>query len=567
MSVKRYLEVDSSYRNRNEYPLPSQFVVNISQTGEKKKEAALDPVSDAAPILAWNNNFIQDTPGTSPLNSFTTGANITVSPVTTPSLTGDTIFKITSPIELRQTRDFYVGCNLSRYENGVIFPPTTPLLERRIIAYLPLDLNNAIITLEQSLPDTVIGLGNFFIKNPSSIGLANFVLFDLTSTWFSGTSTYRVSAFYPRLNLTPNYYAGWTFGIGSNKAFPPIEPISQTIVISSSNPVGLVVDLVVANGIGNAFFSPGFYLIPPNFNPNTLQGVLTFWIPVSNDNYEETQRTSYFGVGGDNYYVNLGVQNMNDLSFARITSFNSVTRLATLQSPPTKPDGSWTYKWEATTSNYVMRKQQPIFSILQSVAISKEWGTSVFLNLQPGQGTTYGLYSGKFDYDFLRLKKNFFTPPYTRPTNEEKQIKRYVYGEGNILSISPLQIVLGGGSDIDDFYKDCIVRTYRSVGSFFPLVGTQKIKSYNGSTKVATFYSPITVWPPMFPPVETIWIINTCILTNPFTITSSSDLTDITYEIEQYSYDNARPFNYTGSLVSDTESVCCEIDLLFLIQP
>jgi hypothetical protein len=40
-----------------------------------------------------------------------------------------------------------------------------------------------------------------------------------------------------------------------------------------------------------------------------------------------------------------------------------------------------------------------------------------------------------------------------------------------------------------------------------------------------------------------------------------------TYEVEQYTMDGCSPFNYTGSLVSVSEEVCCEVELLNLIIP
>lgn len=45
-----YVEVDSSYRNRNQYPSPADFVAEISQSGARTAVTAVDPVSDAAPI-------------------------------------------------------------------------------------------------------------------------------------------------------------------------------------------------------------------------------------------------------------------------------------------------------------------------------------------------------------------------------------------------------------------------------------------------------------------------------------------------------------------------------------
>lgn len=54
MSNKRYLEIDSTYRNRNQFPKPSRFEVLISQTGTRDRFNARDPVSNAAPTVVWN---------------------------------------------------------------------------------------------------------------------------------------------------------------------------------------------------------------------------------------------------------------------------------------------------------------------------------------------------------------------------------------------------------------------------------------------------------------------------------------------------------------------------------
>jgi hypothetical protein len=61
MSNTRYLEISSEYRDRNLYPLSAQFNVNISKTGTKSKENALDPVSNGAPILIFSNQFDANT--------------------------------------------------------------------------------------------------------------------------------------------------------------------------------------------------------------------------------------------------------------------------------------------------------------------------------------------------------------------------------------------------------------------------------------------------------------------------------------------------------------------------
>ena len=53
----RYIEADSTYRNRNLYPYPSEFEMPIAQSGSKDKDTALDPVSLAAPVQTWKSNY------------------------------------------------------------------------------------------------------------------------------------------------------------------------------------------------------------------------------------------------------------------------------------------------------------------------------------------------------------------------------------------------------------------------------------------------------------------------------------------------------------------------------
>lgn len=54
MSGTKYIEIDSTYRNRTQYPEPADFVVFLSQSGIRNKENSCDPVSFAAPQIVWS---------------------------------------------------------------------------------------------------------------------------------------------------------------------------------------------------------------------------------------------------------------------------------------------------------------------------------------------------------------------------------------------------------------------------------------------------------------------------------------------------------------------------------
>lgn len=65
----KYLEVDSTYRNRTLWPTPGEFEVLISRTGQRNASNAEDPVSLAVPKLSFTSNLFEaNTPGTSSLS-------------------------------------------------------------------------------------------------------------------------------------------------------------------------------------------------------------------------------------------------------------------------------------------------------------------------------------------------------------------------------------------------------------------------------------------------------------------------------------------------------------------
>lgn len=70
MSNTRYLEIDSTYRNRTEYPKPSNFTVLISQSGTRGSLHAYDPICNSAPLITWipisniNGNIFENSANT-----------------------------------------------------------------------------------------------------------------------------------------------------------------------------------------------------------------------------------------------------------------------------------------------------------------------------------------------------------------------------------------------------------------------------------------------------------------------------------------------------------------------
>jgi hypothetical protein len=107
MSNARYIEINSTYRDRTIWPLAAEFEIPISQTGTKSIKTAVDPVSLAMPIFSWSSNNLTIN-GTSNISGYI-GSVATV-----PSACGNICYSsdissliIACPNPLQQLRNYY----------------------------------------------------------------------------------------------------------------------------------------------------------------------------------------------------------------------------------------------------------------------------------------------------------------------------------------------------------------------------------------------------------------------------------------------------------------------------
>ena len=156
MASIQYIEIDSTYRNRNNWPDPAEFEVLVSQSGRKDKMNADDPVSCSAPLnnFTWSpnsfsacncQNFIQATIIGIGVGIGAAGDNNTVLEVT----------GITFPFQT--ISNYYIGAVLLNVDTGK---------SSRITSYTFLGQNSAQITID-GMSNTV---GNTIrINNPSDL--------------------------------------------------------------------------------------------------------------------------------------------------------------------------------------------------------------------------------------------------------------------------------------------------------------------------------------------------------------------------------------------------------------
>jgi hypothetical protein len=164
MSNTRYIEVCSSYRDRNRWPLPSEFEMPIGQSGTRGKLDAIDPVSNATPMAKWQVDRF-DTTNTTIVGP--TPITFTVSPNT------NSITNSSGRLVVMATAD-----NPQRAENYyskvvAIVDATSPGANerRRVETYVYLDK----------------GLAEFTFDLPFSTEITSFKLEDPTSTGTTGT--------------------------------------------------------------------------------------------------------------------------------------------------------------------------------------------------------------------------------------------------------------------------------------------------------------------------------------------------------------------------------------------
>lgn len=136
----RYLELDSTYRNRMQDPNPASFTALISQSGTRYGVQALDPISNAAPSKIWVPSQYTAQVGAVLANPTNNATSFLVNYPTAPA----------PPYPVSTVLDFYVGSTITVGANPTV-----------ITSWVLMSTNAAtvtvIITVSPSLPATPPG--------------------------------------------------------------------------------------------------------------------------------------------------------------------------------------------------------------------------------------------------------------------------------------------------------------------------------------------------------------------------------------------------------------------------
>lgn len=505
MSNTRYLEINSTYRNREEWPLPSNFEMPISQSGRKDSTTALDPVSEASSIKTWiGSSFVA--------NDTSITLVVTIIGVSSNNIgkasSNTTIIVTGVPGELQTIDNYYLYA--IGYRNG------TSQELNRIIGYKYLGNDRGEFIFENSFSNELLEGDEIQILDPSDFSTlwspyifvpygyygnnsyTNMILHNITRNESRPISDYDFYTHLLKLNCTTssvstntsgpidNWFLTDTFSIRKQKPVVCLildgDPVNNTTTKSSFN----------LSSVDSVMDFKGSFLensLSQEIDTITIAG--TNSVGINNTTHSE-----------DEYYTGCYIRMTSGLASGQIqtiTSYNGSTGLVTLS---------------------------PGFTVTTSV------------------GDDYTI---------------------TCPS-ENRRIVKYVNYTGIAVGGSLNSIEFpSSASNLSGYYNSLYIVVDNSAIS--PQTGIRMISDYVVTTDSSgNITSRIAYVSDDFDPIITSGM--------SFSITSGIVSPSFTYSISQqqmcilqFSYDNLYPFVYNGSLVSQQEMVCYELELINLILP
>lgn len=506
MSGNRYLEIDSTYRDRNRFPLASDFEIPISQTGRKDRLSAVDPVSTASSITTWfGNNFVANTASTSSIA-------LTVASTTGIGGTLDQFIVIVSAAAgSLQLTDGY-------YNNAVaIYAVPSPDQTNRIISYRYLGNDRAELIFARSFgtslaPGDVITVYDptdlsstidpyFFIPDGllGSNSYVNCYIYNETLNQYRKQSGYN--------NLTNILSVDTSGSLTGTINLGPITGWASTNTYSIRRDPPSTFGTLMSDVANNPTTYSSFMIPLANSSPNMVGNFLelsrTLALTDSNGLITIAGTTS---VGLDaasnsttNFFVGDTIRMTSGPSSGQtsiITAYNGATKVATLS---------------------------PGFTVATVV------GNSYYI---------------------------------TAPVRASK-ISKYVELVGAVTGANAgISVNLPAtASDVSDEYNNLyIMMTSGAAINNIRLIQTYTVTTVgNVTTRTATPYMPFSA---------VVVAGDTFQITSGIVSPSFREsLSTQNFLILPFSYDNLNPFAYSGSNVSQQEVVCYDIQLLDLVLP
>jgi hypothetical protein len=610
---KQYIEIDSTYRNRNEFKNPSEFEIDFN-TPINEPYLAIDPVSDQAPIIEWDFSFSS---GANTI-SYIDNKNVTVIQTSSDNLTLDIEFITIAPHALSEKEDYY---------NNVVVNGGTE--NRRIVKYkyLSTDTNTstvkAQITLDYPFSTTLTTI-NFTNPNIVGVGVTPSYIFVPGGGIYDNTyvgyylyneddQTYNVIKDYDSVTHRVQVEDDFTGTLPSKlsiRKIPPSHTISSSSITSSLDGYISSSLLSSSNITANRYLnfirdtSNGKYykIISFNKDTHTITGE-------SNDSTTELSFSSPIETpsDGDEIIYNGQTRKVDSVLINPTTvtlnkGFTSTVRLYTSGTDVTVLDGTigqndtLTYNGETRNVNNTgdainsaftsdIPQYQPVdFRTEEKTVIVTTTGTN--LSLSNG-GDVYKTFmiGSKVVYKNQTREINGFsniTPitatldsSFSDNLSNEEVILPSVYKKLDVTT-SGNTLTLSTGDSRDELTVDGTITyrgTTRKITSFITSSSSSSSKDadldYQFSSNIEGAY--VTKTDANIPSGTDFILVQKSGINNiTYNRINNSDNIISTYstiEILSTTYDNNSSLQYTGSIISQTQLVCHEIELLHIILP
>lgn len=346
MSNNRYLEIDSTYRNRNEWPLAGEFMVPISQSGRKNQQDAIDPVCLSAPIVSWSSTNLDKAGfgGVSLTGNFPYAAATPINYATDPFA----VVIDSTAGTMQQSDNYYTGLVLE-----IVVKPGGDKIYRRIVGFKYLSTYQTsvgppivvkdfgIVTLDSGFSDAVVlpsatytitdftdfndkSNPNIFVPsgNLQIDAYANTILYNETRLQYRPVRFYDGPVTHGMIlttqtspvatNISGPIPAGWTvndnFSIRKEVPFlPRLGTTYPTVTAATINTVtinipGLGIPITGVNGTGQNINTNFFRNYAVRILPNPTEAAGPPPAPVTRYNYKLTPPLNECRVIGNSVY-------------------------------------------------------------------------------------------------------------------------------------------------------------------------------------------------------------------------------------------------------------------------
>ena len=311
MSAKRYIDIDSSFRNRERFSNPAQFDILISQTGRKSNVfTAIDPIAESVTVFpppnlnvgATYNSFSYIYPTSiDPLtfqidgievDSTNTAINY-LPPENAENYYINKIIENISDGSFRMITDYHTNNVVTDYDTGLVDGSMT-VADTNILI---LGANTLPFTFHSDITDYYVGklvdvggqTASIVAYNPSDAGHGGLPVITVTPDWRGDASSLGGMAYSIYSNIAHYITLSEQFGGGPITTNPPATTINQTQYRIRGNVPFEVGTLVSATS--NSFTLPASSSSINNYYVGTYM-----WIPDTREyrlivNYDGSTRT------------------------------------------------------------------------------------------------------------------------------------------------------------------------------------------------------------------------------------------------------------------------------------